>query len=84
MRQMSDDATGNDKSRRMAKEKANVKLAAKAEPLGAGPVTVGTRTVAELPDAAAQKRGWFEPNAAELVALYRGRFLMIVNTGEGK
>jgi hypothetical protein len=62
----------------MAKEMANVRLAARADALGAGPVTVGARTVAVLPDEAAQRRGWYEPNAHELIALYRGRFLMIV------
>lgn len=68
----------------MAREKANVRLAANAEPFGAGPVTVGARTVAVLPDAAAQKRGWHEPNAAELARLYRGRFLLIVDKGVKK
>lgn len=68
----------------MDKPKANIRLAAKAEALGEGPVTVGVRTVAVLPSPSAQRRGWYAENAAEIVALYRGRFLKIVNKGERK
>ena len=66
------------------KPKANVRLAAQAAGFGAGPVTVGPRTVAVLPDEATQRKGWHEPNAAELARLYRGRFLLIVNKGVKK
>lgn len=68
----------------MDKPKANIRLAAKAEALGAGPVTVGTRTVAILPDGATQKKGWHEPHAGELARLYRGRFLLILDKGVKK
>lgn len=61
--------------------KANVRLASKAEPLGEGPVTVGVRVIAMLPDEETQRRGFYCENAAELIALYRGRFLMIVSKG---
>ena len=71
----------------MAKEKTvkpNVRLAAGADALGAGPVTVGTRTIATLPDEETQRRGFYDANAAALVALYQGRFLMIVPKGDKK
>lgn len=61
--------------------KPNVRLAAGADSLGEGPVTVGMETIAKLPDAETQRRGWYEPQADRLVSLYRGRYLMIVSKG---
>lgn len=55
----------------------NIKLAAKAQPLGAGRVTLGMRVVCEMPDAETQRAGFYIENAAELVRLYPDRFLQL-------
>lgn len=60
---------------------ANVKLAGEAEPLGAGPVTVGMVTIGELPDAAAQREGFYFAEAKRLVLAFPGHFKLLVDKG---
>ncbi len=60
----------------------NVQLAAKAEPLGAGPVTAGMEVVCELPDEAAQRAGFYCEAADRLIAIYPGRFKLITEKGK--
>jgi hypothetical protein len=60
---------------------ANVKLAGEAEPLGAGPVTVGMNTIGELPDAVTQRAGFYFAEARQLVLLFPGHFKFIVDKG---
>jgi hypothetical protein len=55
-----------------------VRLGAEASPLGAGPVTVGTKVLCVLPDAAGQRAGFYCEDALRLVRLYPGRFKLIV------
>jgi hypothetical protein len=59
----------------------NVKLAGEAEPLGAGPVTVGMATIGELPDEAQQRAGFYFPAAQRLIRLFPDRFKLIVEKG---
>ena len=67
----------------MAKqEKANVRLAAEADALGAGPVTVGIEIITTLPDVETQRRGFYCEKAEQLITLYRGRYKMIERKGE--
>lgn len=60
----------------------NVRLSARAEPLGAGPVTVGMRVLCTLPGAQKQRTGFYCPEAVALVRLYPGRFKLITGKGE--
>ena len=62
-------------------KKPNVKLAAQAEPLGAGDVTVGMESIGKLPDEATQKAGWYCEFAHRLVHIYPHRFKLIVEKG---
>lgn len=59
----------------------NVRLASDAKPLGEGPVTVGTKVICKLPDADAQREGFYCEAAERLVQLYSGRFKLIVEKG---
>jgi hypothetical protein len=59
----------------------NVKLAATAEPLGAGELTVGMNVIGELPDAENQAAGWHCAFAGKLVQLFPDRFKLIVEKG---
>lgn len=61
---------------------ANVRLSGRAEPLGAGPVTVGMRVLCTLPGAQKQRAGFYCPEAATLVRLFPGRFKLISGKGE--
>lgn len=54
----------------------NVKLAAKAEPLGAGAVTVGETVLCELPGEDEQRAGFYCEAAEQLVRVYP-RFKLI-------
>lgn len=60
----------------------NLKLAAKHEPLGAGAVTVGMEIVASVPDEAAQRAGFFTPDAEALMLAYPGKYKLIQSKGE--
>ncbi len=55
----------------------NVRLAGDAQPLGAGPVTVGTRVICVLPSPKAQLNGFYCEAAERLVRIYPGRFKLI-------
>lgn len=60
----------------------NVRLAAEARPLGAGPVTVGEQVLCQLPSEAEQRAGFYCEAAERLVQLYPGRFKLIQQLGE--
>lgn len=60
----------------------NVKLAGEAEPLGAGPVTVGMAIIGELPDAEAQRTGFYFPEPMRLIRLFPERFKLLVEKGK--
>lgn len=64
-----------------AKTVPNVKLAAKADPLGAGAVTVGMKTICTLPSEDEQRAGFYCEQAAELIAAFPDRFKVIVEKG---
>lgn len=62
----------------------NIKLGAEAQPLGAGPVTVGMNVICELPGEDAQRAGFHCEAAEQLAALFPGRFKLIRKKGEDK
>ncbi len=61
---------------------ANIKLAAKAEPLGAGDVTVGLKVIGQMPSEKEQADGWYCPFARQLMQLYPDRFRLIAKKGK--
>lgn len=69
------------KSEGTSEKTANVMLGAESEPLGPGPVTVGMAVICELPDADAQRAGFYCEEAERLVALFPGRFKLMQKKG---
>ncbi len=55
----------------------NVKLAARAHPLGAGKVTVGMETVCSLPSEEEQRAGFYCAEGERLVSVFPDRFRLI-------
>ena len=62
-------------------KRPNVKLAGKAEPLGAGELTIGMTVAGELPDADTQRKGWHCDFAVKLVQCFSDRYKLIVEKG---
>ncbi|MBA3243026.1 MAG: hypothetical protein H0T60_17540 [Acidobacteria bacterium] len=75
-------AESGEKTGAATKQAPNVKLAAEAEPLGAGPVTVGMEVICELPGEEEQRAGFHCEAAGRLVALFPGRFKLIEKKGD--
>jgi hypothetical protein len=65
----------------MSTHKPNIKLAHHQRPLGEGELNMGMREPIHIPDEAAQKAGWFEPRAAEIIQQYPRRFKIVVQKG---
>lgn len=57
----------------------NVRLAADAEPLGAGVVTVGNEVWFDIPDEATQASGFYAENWKALIRLYPDKFKQIID-----
>lgn len=65
----------------MSENKPNIKLAHHQRPLGEGELNMGMREPIHIPSADAQRAGWFEERAAEIIQQYPRRFKIVVEKG---
>jgi hypothetical protein len=63
-------------------KRPNIKLREGAEPLNdGGEIHAGMRKPMLLPSAADQAKGWYAPDAAEIIRFYPDRYIPFVDKG---